>query len=64
MMRNGILNIFGIGKWPFSASLASLLVIPVYYFSSLYLFYALYVNVALFLLILLWSMVELHRNSC
>jgi phosphatidylglycerophosphatase A len=62
-MGNNILNVFGLGKLPFSASLASLLVLPVYWGISRYCPFPLAVNGAFFFLVLAWSMALCSRHA-
>jgi phosphatidylglycerophosphatase A len=62
-MRNNILNVFGLGKLPFSASAASLLIVPVYWGIFKWSPYPFYVNCGVFLLILFWSLAVCNRYS-
>lgn len=61
-MKNSILNLFGLGKLPFSASMASLIVLPVYVITFRYVSFPLLINCSLYALVLAWSLRELSRN--
>jgi phosphatidylglycerophosphatase A len=62
-MGYNILNVFGLGKLPFSASAASLLIIPVYWALYKWCPYPLYFNTALFLMVLGCSLLVLNRYA-
>jgi phosphatidylglycerophosphatase A len=62
-MGCNILNVFGLGKLPFSASAASLLIVPVYWAICKWCPYPFYVNAGLFLLILGWSVIVINKYA-
>ena len=62
-MKISLLNLFGLGKTKFSASTASLLVLPLYWCIGSYLTYAFIINLAFFFIVLGGSMYLLHTNK-
>ena len=63
-MGKNILNIYGLGKLRFSASLASGLAIAAYFvLNSAITSYFILINVTLFGMVLIFSIIELHKQN-
>jgi len=62
-MRNNILNVFGLGKLKFSASIASVITIPVYLIISYFNWNSLLLNILLYIFIVILSMQGLQRHK-
>ncbi len=62
-MKKNLLNILGLGKTPFSASIASLLAMLTFYFIEKYFFYSSQVHFLLVSIVLLGSIIEASKNS-
>lgn len=62
-MNKNILNLFGLGKTRFSASTASLLALPVYFFLKRYATEAIDFNFILVFALLIWSSISFVQNK-
>jgi len=62
-MKNNLLNIFGLGKKSFSASLASALSVPLYLFFHFLTKYTFELNIIAFILVAVISGIQLRQNK-